>query len=62
MFKNLKAARDMMKNMDPDQLKDLMGQAHNYQKQLEETIRKVVGEEIEKRGLVSKEELEKRPS
>ncbi|MDP2629112.1 MAG: hypothetical protein Q8P45_00200 [Candidatus Harrisonbacteria bacterium] len=48
--------------MDPDQLKDLMGQAHNYQKQLEETIRKVVGEEIEKRGLVSKEELEKRPS
>jgi hypothetical protein len=48
MFKNLKAAKEMMANMDPDDLKDLMEQAKNQQAQMEETIRRIVREEIAK--------------
>ncbi|MDP3881207.1 MAG: hypothetical protein Q8Q32_03455 [bacterium] len=59
MFKNLKAAKEMMANMDPDDLKDLMEQAKNQQAQMEETIRRIVREEIEKQNLVRKEDLEK---
>ena len=59
MFKNLKAAKEMMANMDPDDLKDLMEQAKNQQAQMEDTIRRIVKEEIEKQNLVRKEDLEK---
>jgi len=48
MFKNLKAAKEMMKNMDPDQLKEMMQQAGSYQSQMEDMVRKVVREEIKK--------------
>lgn len=58
-FDNMKAAKDMMKNMSPEQMKDLMGQAQNYQKQMEEMIQKAVASEIAKRDLVSREEVKK---
>lgn len=47
-----------MKNIDPSQMKDLMEQAKESQKMLEEQIRKIVAEEIEKRDLVSRQDLE----
>ena len=52
MFKNIKAAREMMKDMDPDQMQDLMNQAGNYQVEMEEMIRRIVREELDKRGLL----------
>ncbi len=58
-FDNMKAAKDMMKNMSPEQMKDLMGQAQNYQKQMEEMIQKAVASEIAKRDLVSRDEVKK---
>ena len=47
-----------MKNMDPSQMKELMEQAKESQNMLEEQIRRIVQEEIQKRELVSKKELE----
>jgi BMFP domain-containing protein YqiC len=58
-FDNMKAAKDMMKNMSPEQMKDLMGQAQNYQKQMEEMIQKAVASEVAKRDLVSRDEVKK---
>lgn len=57
MFDQFKAAQNMMKNMSPDQLKDLMSQAKESQALLNKEIKKVVEEEIEKRGLISREEV-----
>lgn len=57
MFDQFKAAQNMMKNMSPDQLKDLMSQAKESQALLNKEIEKVVEEEIEKRGLISREEV-----
>lgn len=59
MFDNLKAAQEMMKNMSPDQIKDLMKQAESQKKVMEDMIRKLVAEEIEKRDLVSRSEVKK---
>ena len=59
MFDNLKMARDMMKDMSPEQIQELMESAKGQQKMLEDTIKKVVDQEIERRGLVSKDEVEK---
>ena len=58
MLKNLKAAQEMRKNMDPEDLKELMNQAKSQQAQMEDMIRKIVREEIEAQGLVRKSELE----
>ncbi len=57
MFDQFKAAQNMMKNMSPDQLKELMTQAKESQAMLNKEIKKVVEEEIERRGLVSREEV-----
>ncbi|MCL5007008.1 MAG: hypothetical protein M1153_02625 [Patescibacteria group bacterium] len=57
MFDQFKAAQNMMKNMDPDQLKELMAQAKESQAMLNKEIKKVVEEEIERRGLISREEV-----
>jgi len=44
--------------MDPSQMKEMIQQAKEAQKMLEEQIKRVVEEEITKRGLVSREEVE----
>jgi len=62
MFDQLKAASDLMKNMSPDELSKLMKQAEESKKMLEDTVRKVLEEEIAKRGLVTRDELDKRLS
>ena len=56
MLDQFKMASDMMKGMNPDQIKQLMEQAKNSQKMLDEQIRKAVDEEIKKRDLISREE------
>ena len=57
MFDQFKMAADMMKEMSPDQIKQLMEQAKNSQKMLEDQIKRVVDEEIKKRNLISREEV-----
>lgn len=59
MFDNIKAAKEMMKNMSPEQMKDLMGQAQNYKGQMEEMIQKAVTEEIKRLDLISRAEVQK---
>ena len=46
-----KMAAQMMKDMDPSKMKDMMDQAN-------EQIRKVVQEEIKKQGLMTRVEVE----
>lgn len=59
IFDQFKMASSMLKNMSPDQVQQLMEQAKESQKMLEDQIKKVVDEEIRRRGLVSKEEVER---
>ena len=59
MFNQFKAASDMLKNMSPEERKDLLEQAKNSRGMLEDTVRKVLAEEIKKQGLVTKEEVER---
>ncbi len=49
----------MMKGMDPNQLKDLMKQAEGSKKAIEDMVRTIVKEEIQKQELVSKKDLER---
>lgn len=49
----------MLKNMSPEERKDLLEQAKNSRGMLEDTVRKVLAEEIKKQGLVTKEEVER---
>lgn len=58
MFDQLKAARDLLKNINPADLPKLMEQAKESQKMLEEQIRKIVREELAKLNLPTKEEIE----
>jgi BMFP domain-containing protein YqiC len=57
MFDQFKAAQNMMKNMSPDQIRELMEQAKESQAMLNKEIKKVVEEEIARRNLVSREEV-----
>lgn len=59
MFDKFKAATDLIKNTDPSKLKEMMGQAQEMKKMLDDTVRKMVDEEIQRRNLVSKEEVER---
>lgn len=59
IFDQFKMASSMLKNMSPDQIQELMAQAKDSQRLLEDQIKKIVDEEIKKRGLVSREEVEK---
>lgn len=52
-------ASEMMKNMKPDDLKKMMEQAQESKKMMEDMVRKIVAEEIEKRKLVSRDDVEK---
>ena len=49
----------MMKNMSPEQIQEMMQQAQESKKMIEDVVRKVVAEEVEKRGLVSRAEVER---
>lgn len=57
-FDQAKMAANMMKGMDPSQMKEMIAQAREAQKMLDEQIRRAVEEEIKKRDLVSRQEVE----
>ncbi|HOF50631.1 MAG TPA: hypothetical protein PLH22_03080 [Candidatus Colwellbacteria bacterium] len=59
IFDQMKAAQEMMKNMSPDDLRNMMKQAEDSKKMLEEMVKKAVEEEIVKRDLISRSEAEK---
>lgn len=58
VFNQMKMAQDMMKNMSPDQIKELMQQAKEQKHMLDEQIKKVVEQEIKDRNLISRDEVE----
>lgn len=57
VFNQMKMAQDMMKNMSPEQMQELMQQAKEQKHELDEQIVKAVAEEIQKRNLVSRDEV-----
>lgn len=57
VFDQFKAIQGMMKNMTPDELRQMIAGAKESQKMLEEHIKRIVDEEIRKRGLVSRDEV-----
>ncbi len=57
IFDQIKAAQDMMKNMSPDQIKEMMEQAKQSQKMLEDMVQKSVEKAIKDRDLVSRDEV-----
>lgn len=59
IFNQFKMASDMLKGMSPEQIQQMMEQAKESQKMLDEQIRKIVDEEIKRRGLVTKEDVER---
>jgi len=58
LFDNMRMAQDMMKNMSPDQIQQLMKQAQDSKVQMDQMIREAVEQEIKKRNLVSRDEVE----
>ncbi len=58
-FDQMKAAQDLMKDMSPDDLRNMMKQAEDSKKMLEDMVKKTVEDEIEKRDLISRSEAEK---
>ena len=57
MFDQLKAAQGLLKNMNPDELKELVGQAKEAQQMMAQEIKKAVEEEIRRRDLISRDEV-----
>jgi hypothetical protein len=49
VFNQMKMAQDMMKNMSPEQIQELMAQAKDQKKVLDEQIRQIVNEQIKQR-------------
>ncbi len=49
----------MMKGMNPDQLGELMKEVSGNKKAIEDMVRSMIKEEIQKQELVSKKDLEK---
>lgn len=58
MFENLKLAKDLLKNINPNDLPKLMEQARQSQKALEDMIKKILKEELEKLNLPTRKEFE----
>lgn len=58
-FDDAKLAADLMKNINPSEMKELMARVKDGQKALEGSVKKIIDEEIKKRGLVSREEVMK---
>lgn len=59
MFDQMKMAQQMMKNMSPSEIKEMMEQAKESQKMLNDQITKAVEAEIERRGLISRDEVQR---
>ena len=59
MFDQMKMAQQMMKNMSPGEIKEMMEQAKESQKMLGDQIAKIVEQEIERCGLVSRDEVQR---
>lgn len=57
VFDQMKLAQDMMKNMSPEQMQDLMSQAKEQKQALDDQITQAVEEEIQKRGLITRDEV-----
>lgn len=58
IFDQFKAAQEIMKGMSSEQIQQLMKQASESKKMMEEMVKKLVEEEIKKRNLVSRAEAE----
>lgn len=54
----MKMAQDMMKNMSPEELKQMMEQAKEQQGAVQDQVAQMVAEEIKKQGLVTRAEVE----
>ena len=59
IFNQFKEAQEAMKNMSPDEIKQMMEQAKEAQKQLETMIEKKVEEAIREKDLISREEVKR---
>jgi hypothetical protein len=59
MLDQFKAASEMMKNMDPDQLKDLMKQAEASKSAMEDMVKKIIADEVKAGRLVTRDEVER---
>jgi BMFP domain-containing protein YqiC len=59
IFDQFKAASDLMKNMSPDQISELMKQADASKNEIENLVRKIVDEEVKKKNLLTREDAEK---
>ena len=59
IFDQMKAAQNMMKNMSPDELRDMMKQAEESKRMIEDIVKKAVEEEIQRRDLISREEAQR---
>jgi hypothetical protein len=59
IFNQFKAAQEAMKDMSPDQIKQMMEQARETQKMLDDLIEKKVEKMIKEKDLVSRQEVEK---
>lgn len=67
MIDQLKGAGDLMKNLSPQQIAELMkqaptlrevwGQAGDAKRMMEEAVRKILDEEIKARNLISRDEV-----
>jgi len=59
IFDQLKDAREAMKNMSPDEIRQMMGQEKETQKMLDDMIDKKVREIIKEKDLVSRDDVER---
>lgn len=58
IFDQVKLFGNLMKNIDPSQMKDVLSQAQEMKKMLDERIKQGIEEEIKKRELISRKEVE----
>ena len=59
IFNQLKSAHEAMKNMNPDEIRQMMEQAKETQKMLDDMIDKKVREIIKEKDLVSRDDVER---
>jgi len=59
IFDQLKNAREVMKDMSPDEIRQMMGQAKETQKMLDDMIEKKVEQMIKEKDLVSRADVER---
>lgn len=59
MIDQLKGAGDLMKNLSPQQMAELVQQAGNMKTMMEDAVRTVLDEEIKARNLISRDEVVK---